>query len=57
MSAPAAMYLQKHSQRMLDFGKAQSNLTPHKGILSYDLHDEKQVYPPHNKNLCKNFRG
>ena len=24
--------------------KAQSNLIPHKGVLSYDAHDEKQVY-------------
>ena len=39
------------------FIKAFFNLNLNKVALSYDLHDEKQVYPPHNKNLCKNLRG
>ena len=37
--------------------QAQFNLPSHKVALSYDAHDEKQVYPPYNKKLCKNLRG
>ena len=44
-------------QKMYDFykKKAQSNLIPHKGVLSYDTHDEKQVYRYIIKEFCKNL--
>ena len=36
--------------------KAQSNLIPHKGVLSYDTHDKKQVYRYIYKRVLQEFR-